>query len=111
MTVGPLSPSQEWAASWYRAVHLYRHLVNGGIPDEVTTSLLLPPGEVAYCDLTLGYARYYGMDVTYRQSSGFFLGSPLFVAAGLAANAVGNSVARRRAEAQSMPQWREHSPA
>jgi hypothetical protein len=111
MTIGPLPPNHEWAAGWDGAVHLYRHLVNGGIPEEVTTSLLLAPGEHAYADLTLGYARFYGMDVTYRQTSGFFLGSPLFVAAGLAFNAAGNSLAKRRAEAQAAPQWREHCPA
>lgn len=39
------------------AVHLYRHLVTGGVPGEVPTSLLLAPGEATYSDLTLGYAR------------------------------------------------------
>ncbi|WP_158848687.1 hypothetical protein [Saccharothrix deserti] len=111
MTIGSLPPNHEQMASWNAAVHLYRHLVEGGIPDEISTSLLLAQGEAAYSDLTLGYARFYGMDVTYRQTSGFFLGSPLFVAAGLAVNAMGNSLAKRRAEEQAAPQWREHCPA
>ncbi|MEV8443303.1 hypothetical protein AB0425_38505 [Actinosynnema sp. NPDC051121] len=111
MTTGPLPSSHEWAAAWNGAVNLYQHLVNGGVPEEVTTSLLLPPGEETYCDLTLGYARFYAMNVTYQQSSGFVLGSPLFVAAGLAFNAVSNSLAKRRAEDQAAPQWREHCPA
>lgn len=110
MTIEPLPANPEWTASWNAAVHLYRHLVAGGIPEEVNTSLLLAPGEATYCDLTLGYARFYGMNVTYQRSSAFFLGSPLFVAAGLAANAVGNNIARQRAENQAAPQWREHCP-
>lgn len=111
MTIGPVPANPEWTASWNAAVHLYQHLVAGGIPGEVTTSLLLAPGEATYSDLTLGYARFYGMDVTYERSSGFFLGSPLFVAAGLAANAVSNNIAKQRAQNQAAPQWREHCPA
>ncbi|MFD5827898.1 hypothetical protein [Lentzea sp. NPDC060358] len=111
MTLEPVPANPEWTASWTAAVHLYRHLVAGGVPGEVPTSLLLAPGEAAFSDLTLGYARFYGMDVSYQQTDGFFYGSPLFVAAGLAATAVGNSRARHRAENLAAPQWREHCPA
>ncbi|MET9229926.1 hypothetical protein [Lentzea sp. NPDC003310] len=111
MTIEPVPANPEWTASWNAAVHLYRHLVAGGVPGEVATSLLLAPGEATYADLPLGYSRFYGTDVTYQHSSSFFLGSPLFVAAGLAANAVGNNIARQRAVNQAAPQWREHCAA
>ncbi|SFR28144.1 hypothetical protein SAMN04488564_112255 [Lentzea waywayandensis] len=111
MTIEPLPANPEWTASWSAAVHLYRHLVTGGVPGEVSTSLLLAPGEATYSDLTLGYARFYGMDVTYQQSGAYFRGGLLFVAAGLAANAVSNNIAKQRAENQAAPQWREHCAA
>ena len=72
------------------------------------TPLLLDAGEDAYSDLPLTYSRFYGMNVEYQQTTGLFLGSPLFMAAGYAATAVGNSMARNRAAAQAAPQWREH---
>ncbi|WP_439657375.1 hypothetical protein ACSHWB_33950 [Lentzea sp. HUAS TT2] len=111
MTIEPLPANPEWTASWNAAVHLYRHLAAGGVPGEVATSLLLAPGEATYSDLTLGYSRFYGMDVTYERSGGLFLGSPLFVAAGLAANAVSNNIAKQRAQNMAAPQWREHCAA
>ncbi|MET1076175.1 MAG: hypothetical protein ABWY11_26260 [Umezawaea sp.] len=98
----------EWTAAWRSATHLYAHLASGGTPQPLFTPVRLQPGETSFCDLTVMYSRFYGMDVSYQQNSGFFFGSPLFVAAGLAANAVGNSVARNRAEAMAAPQWREH---
>ncbi|GAA3879154.1 hypothetical protein GCM10022243_49820 [Saccharothrix violaceirubra] len=101
----------EWQNSWTAAVYLYRHLAAGGVPEPVACPLVLGQDEVAYADLAIGYARYYSMTVEYQQSSGFFFGSPLFVAAGLAANAIGNANARNRAAAQSAPQWREHCVA
>jgi len=98
----------EWRGAWSSATHLYAHLANGGTPQPVFTPVRLQPGETSFCDLTVMYSRFYGMDVSYQQNSGFFFGSPLFVAAGLAANAVGNSMARNRAAAMAAPQWREH---
>ncbi|MFD4669973.1 hypothetical protein ACFWNN_09575 [Lentzea sp. NPDC058450] len=108
MTLEPLPANPEWAASWNAAVHLYRHIVAGGVPDEVSTSLLLAPGEATYCDLPFRYARYYGMDVTYQRSDSMFFGSALFVAAGMAATAVSNSRAKNRAQNLAAAQWREH---
>ncbi|MGH3663123.1 MAG: hypothetical protein ACRDT8_04520 [Micromonosporaceae bacterium] len=97
---------------WASACQLYEHLMYGG---ELTE---LPPGairlehdEVAYSDAMLGYARFYGTNVSYEQSSMLLLGSATFVAAGLAANAIGNASARRQAEAMAAAQWREHANA
>jgi hypothetical protein len=51
------------------------------------------------------------MDTGYHRSDHSFIGSPLFVAAGMAFNAVSNSLAKWRAENQAAPQWREHCSA
>ena len=67
-------------------------------------------GEVFFCDVLAGYARYYGTTVTYPRSSGFFYGRPAFVLTGLAATAIGNAATRARAKALAQEQWREHGP-
>jgi len=106
-----MTNSAEWYQAWGAATHLYRHLSAGGEPQPVFTPVRLAPGETSFSDVTLTYSRFYAMDVGYETNSGFFFGSPLFVAAGLAANAVGNSMARNRAEQLAAPQWREHCAA
>ncbi|MGI5151677.1 hypothetical protein ACQEVC_35855 [Plantactinospora sp. CA-294935] len=95
---------------WANACQLYEHLHAGG------ALAALPPGpvrlnrdEVAHAEAVLGYARFYGTSVSYRSSSTLLLGSATFVAAGLAANAMANSSARRRAEASAAAQWRDHA--
>jgi len=72
-------------------------------------ALRLDPGEVGYGESVAGYARFYGMDVTYRQNSSFWFGSAAFVAAGLAADAIGNASARNRAQRMAASQWRDHA--
>src|SRR5699024_9719928 len=67
-------------------------------------------GEVFFCDVLAGYARYYGTTVTYPRASGFFYGRPAFVLTGLAATAIGNAATRARAQALAQEQWREHGP-
>ncbi|MGH3716906.1 MAG: hypothetical protein ACRDT4_26115 [Micromonosporaceae bacterium] len=98
------------AEGWSSACQLYEHLARGGeLAVLPPTAVRLNPDEVHYADAMVGYARYYGQNVTYQQSSMFLLGSATFVAAGLAANAIGNASARRRAEAQAATQWRDHA--
>ncbi|MGH3679804.1 MAG: hypothetical protein ACRDT2_06045 [Natronosporangium sp.] len=95
---------------WTSACQLYEHLHAGGDLTALPPGpVRLNPGEVAYANAVLGYARYYGMTVTYQQGSALLLGSAMFVAAGLAANAIANTSARRRAEAQAAIQWRDHA--
>ena len=64
-------------------------------------------GALLFARLTLNYARYYGQDVAYGQSSAIALGNPAFVAGVLAVSAIANASARSRAAAQATPQWRE----
>jgi hypothetical protein len=96
------------ADAWHRAVELRRALIAGEeLPRLPMVPVRLEPGEVPHAELGLGYSRYYGMDVTYQQTSGFYYGSPGFVAAGLVGNAIGNSLARSNAERMAEAQWRE----
>lgn len=98
------------AQGWEAACSLHRHLLSGGeLAPVATPGVLLEPGETAYGDVSAQYARFYGMNVMYNQHSGFYFGSPLFVAAGLVGDAVVNANARSRAEAQARAQWRDFS--
>ncbi len=69
--------------------------------------LVLQPGESASFQTDAIYERFWAGDGSYQRTGGFFLGSPAFVVAGLAATAVGNRVRRNRALADSVPSWRE----
>ncbi|MEV6522484.1 hypothetical protein AB0M43_11115 [Longispora sp. NPDC051575] len=95
---------------WLSACRLYEHLARGGEPLALPPSALrMQPDEVRYGDAVLGYARLYGMSVTYNQSNSFWFGSASFVAMGMAADAIGNSSARRKAEAMAAVQWRDQA--
>lgn len=94
------------------AGELFRHVVGGNDLDPLGFSpVILAPGEYAFCDLQLEYSRFYGMDVTYQTRSGFVIGPPAFMVTALAARALSNAVARKRASAQAAAQWREHQIA
>ncbi|WP_018350352.1 hypothetical protein [Longispora albida] len=95
---------------WVSACRLYEHLATGGdVPVLPPSALRLQPNEIRYGDAILGYSRLYGMNVTYNQSNSFWFGSTAFVAAGMAADAIGNASARRKAEAMAAVQWRDHA--
>lgn len=89
------------------AVSLYGILAAGHRPLPVVSPFV--GGAPAFLDATFGYARYYGMDVSYTTGGRFAYGSPGFVAgtmlAGMAADAATAARARRMAQAQ----WREHT--
>lgn len=97
-------------AGWTSACQLYAHLLGGGTLAALPPGALrLDPGEVGYGESVAGYARFYGMDVTYRQNSSLWFGSAAFVAAGLTADAIGNASARNRAQRMAASQWRDHA--
>lgn len=99
------------ADAWDAARILRQHLLAGSVPPPIRVWEIVPrPGEVMFLDLPADYARYYGQDASYSQSSGFYFGHPLFVVAGLAANAVGNAARRNSALAHAREQWREQQP-
>jgi hypothetical protein len=98
------------SGGWTSACELYQHLQGGGELAVLPPGpVRLNPGELPYAEATLGYARFYGTSVTYRQNSTFLFGSAAFVAAGMAANAIANSAARNRAAAQAAAQWRDQA--
>ena len=97
-----------WAEGWTQAAKLRQALLNGHpLPTLAHVPIRLNQGEVAHAQVGVEYSRFYSMDVNYRQSSGFFFGSPMFVATGMAVNAISNASARSRAQAMAAPQWRE----
>ncbi|MDA2809517.1 hypothetical protein O4J56_02595 [Nocardiopsis sp. RSe5-2] len=104
-----IPPEQQmWQAGWESGVDLRDALLSGlEMPRLPFVPVRLEPGEVAHAELVADYSRFYAMDVNYQQSNGFYFGSPVFVAAGLTAQAIGNASARNRAQAMAAPQWRE----
>lgn len=106
----PTTADPALQASWTSACELYEHLAGGGELGPMPPGpIRLEQNEVGHGFGVLGYSRYYGTTVRYNQSSSFWFGSAGFVAAGMAAEAIGNASARRRAEAMSRAQWRDHA--
>lgn len=100
---------QHLARSWERARTLSGMLAQREVPPQIHVWDVVPnAGEVFFFDGGSSYARFYGQDVAFNQSSGFFFGHPLFVAAGVALTAASNSARRSSAEAAAQTQWREH---
>lgn len=101
-------PDPVWEQGWEQAIRLREALQAGNpLPELPFVPVRLNAGEVAHAELVLNYSRFYGRNVRYTQNSGFYFGSPLFVAGSLAGEAIGNSVARSRARALAAPQWRD----
>jgi len=70
-------------------------------------NVVVKPGEEIMATAHGNYSRFYGTDVSYMQSSGFFMGNAAFVLLGVAATTLGNRARRRQAEAMAQQQWRE----
>jgi hypothetical protein len=99
-------------SGWNDAAWLYRRLLNGDpLPIPEYSSLVLGQDETLHMDAPVEYARFYGIDVTYRQRSVVAVGSPVFVLGALAANGIGNAAARSSARRMAAPQWREFQVA
>ena len=98
-----------FSRSWEATAQLRATLAAHQVPPQIRVWDVIPrPNEVFFLDTTATYARFYGQNVSYSQSGGFFFGHPLFVAAGLAVTAAGNAARRSAAEAAAVAQWREH---
>lgn len=97
--------------AWARAVTLRANLNARQAPPTIHVWDVVPQhNEVFFSDIAANYARFYGQNVTYTTSNGFFFGNPLFVAAGVALTAASNAGRRSAAEAAAREQWREHQP-
>ena len=96
------------ARGWRDAQALRQQLLAGEVPATLAVWDVVPyANEEFFCDVPSGYARYYGTDVSYSQTSGFFYGRPSFVVAGLAVTALSNAAQRTAARNKARQQWRE----
>ncbi|ONI71643.1 hypothetical protein BWI15_15915 [Kribbella sp. ALI-6-A] len=89
---------QDWA----------RFLRGGGVPQALPLyGIVLEPGEVAYLQTSVHYARLYGGDGRYNSSGGLFFGSTGFVLGMMAANAAVNSSRKAAARRDMQLLWRD----
>ncbi len=103
-----LANAQHGADAWEFARSVRTDLLAQRIPPTIQQWDVVPrAGEQFFARLNLTYARYYGQDLGYTQSSAFAFGRPAFVVGVLAVSAIANAAARSKAAAQSAPQWRE----
>lgn len=101
--------AEAFASSWQNARQLHATLAHRQVPAQIQVWDVVPnAGEAFFYDTSASYARFYGQDVAYNRSGGFFFGHPLFVVAGVALSAAGNAARRSSAEAAAAAQWREH---
>lgn len=97
--------------AWARAQKLQSSLAQREIPPAIHVWDVVPnANEVFFLDVPADYARYYGMDVSYTQSSGFYYGRPSFVLAGVGISAIANAARRDNAARQAVAHWRERQP-
>ncbi|MYX77599.1 hypothetical protein GT016_34630 [Streptomyces sp. SID3915] len=90
---------------------LTQHLKDGGGLMHVQVSdLALTAGELAFADVVCTAARFYGTDVDYPTSTGYFEHHPTFGRRWVSNRRLD---ARRRQEAEdaALPQWRDHTAA
>ncbi len=93
---------------WAQAQALKAALLSEKLPQELTPWEVVPyPNEKFYGDFQALYSRYYGQDVFYKQSSGFYVGSPAFVATGFALTSAANYARRKAAESEAQIKWRD----
>lgn len=98
----------ELARAQAAAAELARDLFEGNLRTQNPPwEVVLRNNEQAICTANANYARFYGSDVSYMHSSGFLMGHPTLVAAGVLAMALGNKARRSQAEAMAKEQWRE----
>ena len=69
--------------------------------------LVLEPGEVAYVNTPMQYARLYGGSGRYTHSGGLFIGKPGLVLGMMAANAAVNASRKAAAKRDMQLMWRD----
>lgn len=111
-----LERAESWRAelqgSWTAARDLLNQLKAGANMQELRLwGPVLQPGERAHLQMPVFYSRYYGTHSGYIHTTGVFLGSVPFMAAGYALTALSNSNRRAAALAASIPMWREFTAA
>jgi hypothetical protein len=79
---------------------------SGGRPDVMPPTIMPRPGEVQHGSMSVELSQFYGTTVEYSTGGYGFGGGLMFVAAGMAAGAIRDANRKRRADAESAPQWR-----
>ncbi|MFJ4046083.1 hypothetical protein ACIPV2_10105 [Microbacterium sp. NPDC089987] len=104
-----LAAARSSAAAWEHARAVRTSIMAGQMPPALPAQWDVVPdqGEVFFGHVPVTYARYYGQDITYRQSSTVALGRPAFIVGALAVTAIANAAARSQADKQAATQWRE----
>ncbi|WP_293694533.1 hypothetical protein [uncultured Agrococcus sp.] len=103
-----LDEQNRWERAWRSSQEAATSLLSRRVPQTLSLNdIMLRPEELAFLRAPLNYARHYATDVSYVHTSGFYFGSPLFVAAGLIGQSVANSHAKAQAARESQLQWRE----
>lgn len=104
-----LATAHSSAAAWEHARAVRSSIMEGRMPPALHQQWDVVPydREIFFGHVPVTYARYYGQDVAYQQSSTIALGRPAFVVGALAVTAIANSAARSSAAKQAAPQWRE----
>lgn len=94
----------------HAASALAEHLQNGGqLAPVEAADVPLAEGEAVFADVWCSAARFYGTDVVYPRSTGYWENHPTFGQQWVA-NPL-DARRRREAEAAAQPQWRDHTPA
>lgn len=107
-----LERAQRSVDAWEHARAVRSTLLTRQVPGAISQWEIVPyADEVFFASVGLNYARYYGQDVSYEQTSTVAVGRPAFVVAALGVNALANAAARSRATTQAAPQWREWQQA
>ncbi|WP_405068919.1 hypothetical protein OG558_03540 [Kribbella sp. NBC_01510] len=95
-------------AEWQLGIDWARWLMAGNSPQVLTMyGLVLEPGEVAYVNTPLQYARLYGGSGRYTHSGGLFVGKPGLVLGLMAANAAVNASRKAAAKRDMQLMWRD----
>lgn len=103
-----LAAATDAAGWWEHARRVRGQLLAKEVPAAQQQWDVVPyPDERFFAALPITYARYYGTDVTYGQSSTVAIGHPAFVIGAFAVTAIANANARSRAATLAAAQWRE----
>ncbi len=106
-----LNREHAFAAGMQQGKAIRRTLMDRHLPPSIQVWGLIPRmNEVFFLSGSADYSRFYGTTVTYGGSTTVAFGRPAWVAASLIGSAVGNSIARNRAEQLARAQWREFQP-
>jgi hypothetical protein len=104
---------QNEAEVWAQYARRVAAALRGGtaLPEITVYGPVFRPGERAFFQTSVNYARLYGGDGTYNTSGLLALGSPAFMLSSLAASGIINHRRKARARRDAAVVWRDHQRA